>query len=475
MASDRPRKIWSRVGLIGSLTGAKAQIAASAGVGLLVWDDVLNVKIPLYFLNKIVLIAKEVAAFVVADALRIISDILDHFEKSKFSIADTAHIAVAIAIFYLGYRFFRRIWRALKKIHPAHWEIWPRVGLRRKLLLISLLAAGTVAAWQLGAFPWIGSQLFELGRQTIGLLSLQNISNIGHWLWQGFVSIYENKATVFPVVKGAIAALATYATLAATRVVVDLLLPVVGMARTVYSHAYPWLPEVKLSQRQRDWLYGMGSVAGGLIFGFSDLSFPSVPVWAWAALAPGLFLFAKERPNLVSAISKSGLTVGRCLHKSAEFTLAQPRWAAGIVAAFAVGTVAVGALFSSHPFLGFAIISGVVKAAYVGTTLALLIAAGSGLAVLTAHTRQVAGLLTVRSCEAGYAMLRTAAKITNPFMKLGRATVAVMLHAKARKREQVLDKTAFSMTSGAIDSQRFLQGAGHGAIRNAGPVRVGSA
>jgi hypothetical protein len=462
MASDRPRKIWSRAGLISTLTGAKAQIAASAGVGLLVWDDVLNVKIPFYFLNKIVLLVKEVAAFVVADALRIVPDILDHFEKSRFSIGDTARIVVAIIIFYLGYRFFRRIWRALKKIHPAHWEVWPRVGWRRKLLLICLLAAGTVAAWQLGAFPWIGSQLLELGRQTIGLFSLQNISNIGHWLWQGFVSIYDNKATVFPAVKGVIAALATYATLAATRVVVDLLLPVVRMARTVYSHAHPWLPDVKLSQRQRDWLHGMASVAGGLIFGFSDLSFPSVPAWAWAALAPGLFLFAKERPNLVSAISKSGLTVGRYIHKSAEFTLAQPKWAAGLAAAFAVVIFAAGAVFFSHPFLGFAIMSGVVKAAYVGTTLALLIAAARGLAALTAHTRQVAGLVAVRSCEAGYGLLRIAAKIANPFMKFGRATVAVISRVKARKR-------------GQADSQRFLQGAGHDAIRNAGPARVGSA
>src|SRR6266478_266460 len=156
------------------------------------------------------------------------------------------------------------------------------------------ITPGVVAAWQLGAFPWIGSQFLELGHQTFGQLSLQNLSNVSRWLRQGFVAIYENKGTMFPAVKGVLAALATYATLEVARAMADLVSPAIRVGHTVYSHAYPWLPDVKLSQRQKDWLHGMGSVTGGLIFGFSDLSFPSVPVWAWVALAPGLFLFAKE-------------------------------------------------------------------------------------------------------------------------------------------------------------------------------------
>ncbi len=380
-------KTWSRVSLIRTLTGAKAQIFASAGVGLLVWADVISVKVPFYFLNKATLVAREAASFVAAEATHIIPDIVDQFEQNKFSIADTTHILVATAVFYLGYRVFRRIWQALKQIHPTHWEIWPRFGLRRKLLLASLLAVGVVAARQLGAFPWIGSQFLELGHQTFGQLSLQNLSNVSRWLRQGFVAIYENKGTMFPAVKGVLAALATYATLEVARAMADLVSPAIRVGHTVYSHAYPWLPDVKLSQRQKDWLHGMGSVTGGLIFGFSDLSFPSVPVWAWVALAPGLFLFAKERPNLVYAVSKVGLNLGRYFHTVAELTLAQPKWAGGITAGFMVAIAAADALFASNPFLGFAIISGVIKAAYTGTTIALLIAAGRGLAALAAHIK----------------------------------------------------------------------------------------
>ncbi len=239
-------KTWSRVSLIRTLTGAKAQIFASAGVGLLVWADVISVKVPFYFLNKATLVAREAASFVAAEATHIIPDIVDQFEQNKFSIADTTHILVATAVFYLGYRVFRRIWQALKQIHPTHWEIWPRFGLRRKLLLASLLAVGVVAARQLGAFPWIGSQFLELGHQTFGQLSLRNLSNVSQWLWQGFVAIYENKGTMFPAVKGVLAALATYATLEVARAMADLS-PAIRVGHTVYSHAYPWLPDVKLS------------------------------------------------------------------------------------------------------------------------------------------------------------------------------------------------------------------------------------
>jgi hypothetical protein len=421
MTSDGPPlgKTWSRVSLIRTLTGAKAQIFASAGVGLLAWADVISVRVPFYFLNKATLVVKEAASFVAAEATHIIPDILDQFEQNHFSIAGTAHILVAAAAFYLGYRFFRRIWRALKKLHPTHWDIWPRFGLRRKLLLASLLAAGVVAAWQLGAFFRIGSQFLELGRQAFGQLSLQTLSNVSRWLWQGFVAIYESKGTVFPAVKGVLAALATYATLEVARAIANLVSHAARFGHAVYSHAHPWLPDVKLSQSQKDWLHGMGSVTGGLIFGFSNLSFPSVPVWAWVALAPELFLFAKERPNMVSAVSKIGLALGRCFRTVAELTLAQPKWAGGITAGFIVGIAAADVLLASNPLLGFAIISGVIKSAYTGTIIALLIAAGRGLAALVAHTRQVTGQLTVRASEVRRDMLRATAKITKPVLELG--------------------------------------------------------
>jgi len=398
MTSDVPPsgKTWSRATLVRTLTGVKARLFASAGVGLLVWADVISVKVPFYFLDKAALVAREAASFVAAEATHIVPDIIDRFEQNKFSIADTAHIVVAIAVFYLGYRFFRRIWQALKTIYPTHWGLWPRLGLRRKFLLASVLTAGAIAAWQFGVLPWIGSQFLELGHQTFGQLSLQNLSDVSQRLWHGFMAVYENKGTVFPAVKGMLAALATYATLEVARVLADLVSPAVRLGHAVYSRAYPWSPDVKLSQRQKDWLHGAGSVTAGLIFGFNDLSFPSLPVWTWAALAPGLFLFAKERPDRVSEISKACLKLVRCLRRAAEFTLAQPKWAGGIAAGFMAGTAAAGALFASHPLLGFAIILGVMKAAYTGAIIALLIAAGRGSAALAAHTRQIIGQLTHR-------------------------------------------------------------------------------
>jgi hypothetical protein len=432
MASDAQpfEKTSSRASLIRKLTGAKAQIFASAGVGLLVWADVITVRVPLYFFYKAALIAKEAASLAAAEAARIIPDIFDHFEQNKFTIAGTANIMLAIGVFYLTYRFLRRIWRALKKMRPTHWDIWPRFGLRGKLLLAALLAAVIIAAWQLGAFPWIGSQFLELGRQTFSQLSLQNLYNTGEWLWQGLAAVYENRGTVFPAAKGVLAALATYATLEVTRVIADLALPAVRLGHAVCSRAYPWLPRAKLSPRQRDWLHGTGSVTGGLIFGFSDLPFPSIPVWGWVALAPGLFLFLKERPNLSSAVSKVSLKLARGSRRVAHFTLAQPKWAGGIVAGFMIGTVAAGYLFSSHPFLGFRIISGVVRAAYTGTSIALLIAAGRGLVSLAVHTRRIAGQLGVRAGEVWRDMLSAAATITKPVVKLGKAAVTLASRAK---------------------------------------------
>jgi hypothetical protein len=400
-----PGKRWDRASLLRALTSAETQVFASAGTGLLVWADVINVKVPLYFLNEAALAVKEAVSFVVAEAAHIIPSIFDGLEHSSFSVIDAAHIAATSAVIYLGFIFCKRTLQALKKISPIHWMLWPPFSSRRKLFLISVLAAGVFAAWQFGAFPQIGSQFLALGNQIVSQLSPQNLSYVSHWLWHGIVAAYENKETILPVVKGVLAAVATYATLEVARVTANLVSPAVRLSYAAYNCVYPWLPEVKLSQRQKDWLHAAGSVTGGLIFGFSDLSFSSVPVWVWAALAPGFFLFTKERPNLLSAVSKVGLKVGRCFHTAAEFTLAQPKRVGGITAGFMVGIAAAGAFFSSSPFLGFGIMSGVIKAAYTGTAIALLIAAGRGSAALAAHIRQVTNHLTMRAGEVRRDML----------------------------------------------------------------------
>jgi hypothetical protein len=400
-----PGKKWDRASLLRALTSAETQVFASAGTGLLVWADVISVKVPLYFLNEAALVIRESASFVVAEAVHIIPSIFDGIEHNNFSVTDAAHIAVTSAVIYLGFRFFKSTLQALKKISPIHWTLWPPFSLRRKLFLISVLAAGVFAAWQFGAFLQIGSQFLALGNQIISQLSPQNLSYVSQGLWQGIVAVYENKETILPVVKGVLAAVATYATLEVARVTANLVSPGVRLGYAAYNCVYPWLPEVNLSQRQKDWLHAAGSLTGGLILGFGNLSFSSVPVWAWAALAPGLFLFAKERPNLVSAVSKVGLKVGRCFRTAAEFAFAQPKRVGGITAGFMVGIVAAGALFASSPFLGFEIMSGVIKAAYTGTAIALVIAAGRGSAALVAYMRQVTNHLTMGAGEVRRDML----------------------------------------------------------------------
>jgi hypothetical protein len=396
---------WDRASLLRALTSAETQVFASAGTGLLVWADVISVKVPLYFLNEAALVGKEAVSFIVAEAAHIIPSIFDGLEHNNFSVTDAAHIVATSAIIYLGFLFFKRTLQALKKISPIHWTLWPPFSLRRKLFLISILVAGVLAVWQFGAFPQIGSQFLALGSQIVSQLSPQNLSYVSHWLWHGIVAAYENKETILPVVKGVLAAVATYATLEVARVTANLVSPAVRLSYALYNCVYPWVPKVKLSQRQKDWLHAAGSVTGGLIFGFSDLSFSSVPVWAWVALAPGFFLFTKERPKLVSAVSKVGLKVGRCFHTAAEFTLTQPKRVGGITVGFMVGITAAGAFFSSSPFVGFGIMSGVIKAAYTGTAIALLIAAGRGSAALVAHIRQVTNHLTMRAGEVRRDML----------------------------------------------------------------------
>jgi hypothetical protein len=426
----RLENTWNRASLSSALTGTNAQLFVSAGTGLLVSADVISVKVPLYFLNEAVLVVKEAASLAVTEAAHIIPNIFDGIEHSNFSMTNAMHIVATAAVIYLGFTFFKRTLQALTKISPVHWNLWPRFGFRRKLFLISVLAAGVFAAWQFGAFPEIGSQFLALGNQLVGQFSSQNLSYVSQWLWQGIAAAYENKGTVLPIAKGALAAVATYATLEGARVTANFVSPAIRLSHATYNRAYPWLPEVNFSRRRKDWLHATGSVTGGLIFGFSDLSFPSIPAWAWAALAPGLFLFAKQRPNLIPAVSKAGWNLGQRFHMVAEFTLARPKWAGGITVGFVVGITAGGALFASSPLLGFAIMSGATKAAYAGTAIALLIAAGRGSVAFVTYTRQAASYLAMRASEVRRDMLWLAAKITKPVLRLRKAALTLTSRSK---------------------------------------------
>lgn len=294
-----------------------------------------------------------------------------------------------------------------------------------------MLVAGVFAAWQLNAFPQIGSQFLALGNQIASQLSFQNFSYVSQWLWQGIVEVYENKGTVLPIVKAALAAAATYATLEVTRIAAHFLSPAIRLSYAVGNRAYPWLAEVDLSRCQKDWMHGMVSVAGGLIVGYSNLASPSVPIWAWTVLGPGLFFFAKERPNLISMVSTAGRNLGRYCHTTAVLTLARPKWVGGLAAGFLVGIAAAGAHWASNPFLGFAIASTVIKAAYVGTAIALLIAAGRGSIALVAYTGRAIALLSMRVGEWTRDMPFAATKVAKPILQLGKTALTLTSRSKA--------------------------------------------
>jgi hypothetical protein len=422
MTSDETpfEKKWGRAGLLRALTSAEAQVFASAGTGLLVWAGAISLESPFYFFREVALVIKEVISFVVVEAAYIIPNILYEVDSDKFSVNDATHIVATVAVIYLGFMFFKRSSLALKKISPFHWNFWPRFGLRRKLLLLSTLTAGVFAAWALGAFPEMGSQFLALGHHIASQFSIQNLSYVSQWLSHELVAAYRNKETVLPVAKGALAAVTTYATLEVGRVATHFASPLIRLGYAVYNRARPWFAGVNLSQPQRDWLHAAGSMMGGMIFGFSSLSFPLIPVLAWVALAPGLLLFAKEKPNLILALSKGGWNLGRYFHVVATWTLARPKWAGGIAVGVTVGAAAVGGFFSSSPMLGLVIMSGVIKAAYTGTAIAVLIAAGRGWAALVVHMRQATSHLTTRARDARQEMYWAAAKIAKPVLKFGK-------------------------------------------------------
>jgi hypothetical protein len=117
---------------------------------------------------------------------------------------------------------------------------------------------------------------------------------------------------------------------------------------------------------------------------------------------------------------KGGWNLGRYFHGVATWTLARPKWAGGIAVGVTVGAAAVGGFFSSSPMLGLVIMSGVIKAAYTGTAIAVLIAAGRGWAALVVHMRQATSHLTTRARDARQEMYWAVAKIAKPVLQFGK-------------------------------------------------------
>jgi hypothetical protein len=160
------------------------------------------------------------------------------------------------------------------------------------------------------------------------------------------------------------------------------MLPVARYGYDGYKHAREWLPHVELTPRKIDWLHGAGSLAAGSIFGFENLSLPSIPTLLWAASVPGLFLFLRTRPNLLRRVWRIGYCVGRHLNHyvsiATECAHSHPRAARSIGACAMVAVAGVGTLHAFRSLFAIAILSGTLKAAYSAVQIAIMIAAVRG-------------------------------------------------------------------------------------------------
>ena len=175
-------------------------------------------------------------------------------------------------------------------------------------------------------------------------------------------------------------------------VALPIMLPVARYGYDGYKHARAWLPHVELTPRKIDWLHGAGSLAAGSIFGFENLTLPSIPTLLWAASVPGLFLFLRTRPNLLHKVWRIGYYVGRylnhCVSIATEHAHSHPRAARSIGAGVMVAIAGVGTLHAFNSLFAVAILLGTLKAAYSAVQIALMIAAVRGALKLAANVRR---------------------------------------------------------------------------------------
>jgi hypothetical protein len=231
--------------------------------------------------------------------------------------------------------------------------------------------------------------------------------------WQAALAIYENKEIIGQVAKGVLGAAATCVTVKVTRVAVDFVLSIIGFVLPIvstlarngydgYKYARQWVPNVELTPRKIDWLHGAGSLAAGSIFGFANLSFPSLPTWLWLASVPGLIVFSRTRPNLRRGIWQTVCCVGRylnhCLRIASEYARSHPRAARHVVAGAMVAMLGVGAFHLYTPLSAVIVLSGTLQAAYSAVMIALIVAAVRGSVSLAADARQ-AGCGAVRHAD----------------------------------------------------------------------------
>jgi hypothetical protein len=393
-------KKWDRPKLI--------QKFVSSATGLLVAADVLSLHVPLYFFGQATDRVGDVFHSVARLVRHGLSDIFDQIETGSVTVSEALYLVWTAVLVAAGFVFLRRAWRALAIMHPGRWLRVPRLGWRGMILAVLAFGGAIALVSQYRDLPWLAGRLVDSLWLTVKAAYANRDA-----LWQAVLAIDESKETIGQVAKGTLGAVATYVTLKFAWVAVDFALSIISVALPImlpvarygydgYKHARQWLPHVELTPRKIDWLHGAGSLAAGSIFGFENLSLPSIPTLLWAASVPGLFLFLRTRPNLLRGIWRIGYYVvwylNHCVNIATECAHSHPRAARSLGAGAMLAVAGVGTLAFSSLF-AVAILSGTLKAAYSAVQIALMIAAVRGAVKMAANVRR-AGCAVIRHADA---------------------------------------------------------------------------
>jgi hypothetical protein len=380
------------------------QSFVSIATGLLVAADVMSLRVPLYFFGQATDRVGDVFHSVAGLVRHGLSDIFDQIETGSITVFDALYLVWTAILVGAGFVFLRRAWRALAIMRPRRW-LRPRLGWRGMFLAVLAFGGAIALVCQYGDLTWLAGWLVD----SLWFAIKAAYAN-RDGLWQAVLAINENKETIGQVAKGILGAVATYVTLKFAWVAVDFALSIISVALPImslvarygyngYKHARQWLPYVELTPRKIDWLHGAGSLAAGSIFGFENLSSPSIPTLLWAASVPGLFLFLRTRPNLLRRVWRIGYYVGwylnHCVSIATKYAHTHPR------AAWSIGVGAMGAgagVGTLHAF-AVAIFLGTLKAAYLAVQIALMIAAVRGAVKMAANVKR-AGCTLIRHADA---------------------------------------------------------------------------
>jgi hypothetical protein len=392
---------WDRSKLIQNLV--------SGATGFLVAVDLLSVRVPLYFFGQATDRVGEVFHSVATLVRHGLSDVFDQIETGSSTFSDTLYLVWTAILVGAGFVFLRRAWRALAIMRTGRWLRVPRLGWRGMILAVLAFGGAIALVCRYGDLTWLADRLFDLP-----WLAARAAYANRDALWQAVLAIDESKETIGQVAKGTVGAVATYVTLQFACVTVDFALSIIGVVLPIilpvvrygydgYKHAREWLPHVELTPRKIDWLHGAGSLAAGSIFGFENLSLPSIPILLWAASVPGLCFFLRTRPGLSRRVWRIGYYMAQylnhCLSIAIDCAHSHPRAARSIGAGTLVAAVGVSILHAFSSLFAIAILLGTVKAAYSAVQIALMIAAVRG-AIQTAAKLRRTGWTVIRHADA---------------------------------------------------------------------------